>query len=203
MMLADTSAAWNLPPVPAIVESVGRSGSATAGLTDSPAEERRLVRDAFLRRWIRGDIPAERGTIATPIEESLVDQDQRQRQAWERLFELEASHAVATRLAVLRGDAAADAEPYSETSERDLLAFLGAESRIRQPNIYLLDNGNLRAVWKNDAGDHVGLQFLGGDEVQFVIFKHRMGQQPARVAGRTGLDVAADEIAVMGVSALP
>ena len=48
-----------------------------------------------------------------------------------------------------------------------------------------MDNGNLRAVWKDGHESHLGLQFLGESMVQYVIFKRREPDQPiSRVAGR-------------------
>ena len=48
-----------------------------------------------------------------------------------------------------------------------------------------MDNGNLRAVWKDNKGNRLGLQFLGGGMVQHVIFKQRNAARPiSRVAGR-------------------
>ena len=48
-----------------------------------------------------------------------------------------------------------------------------------------MDNGNLRAVWKDDHENQMGLQFLGESMVQYVIFKRREPDQPiSRVAGR-------------------
>ena len=47
-----------------------------------------------------------------------------------------------------------------------------------------MDNGNLRTVWKDENGAHLGLQFLGGGWVQYVIFKRRnKAELVSRVAG--------------------
>jgi len=52
-----------------------------------------------------------------------------------------------------------------------------------------MDNGNLRAVWKDEQGAHLGLQFLGGGMVQYVIFKRRRQEQPvSRVSGCDSLE---------------
>ena len=53
----------------------------------------------------------------------------------------------------------------------------------------LIDNGNLRAVWKGENGTHIGLQFLGSHAVQYVIFKWRAAAETiSRVAGRDSFD---------------
>jgi hypothetical protein len=51
-----------------------------------------------------------------------------------------------------------------------------------------MDNGNLRATWKDEHGTRLGLQFLGGGMVQFVISRRRKQGQPiSRVSGRDSL----------------
>lgn len=74
---------------------------------------------------------------------------------------------------------------YNPNSEQDLWRFLKRLSFIRSPKLFLLDNGNLRAVWKGDGGKHIGLQFLGGEQIQFVIFSRRgEHNNMARIRGR-------------------
>ena len=74
---------------------------------------------------------------------------------------------------------------YNANSEQDLWRFLKRLSFIRSPKLFLLDNGNLRAVWKGDGGKHIGLQFLGGEQIQFVIFSRRgEHNNMARIRGR-------------------
>ena len=53
----------------------------------------------------------------------------------------------------------------------------------------LMDNGNLRAIWRDGQGTHLGLQFLGGGMVQYVIFKKRAKEQSlSRATGRDSLE---------------
>ena len=74
---------------------------------------------------------------------------------------------------------------YNANSEQDLWRFLKRLSFIKSPTLFLLDNGNLRAVWKGDGGKHIGLQFLGGEQIQFVIFSGRgEHNNMARIRGR-------------------
>ncbi len=52
-----------------------------------------------------------------------------------------------------------------------------------------MDNGNLRAIWRDEREAHLGLQFLGGGMVQYVIFKRRENEQSiSRVTGRDSLE---------------
>ena len=99
-----------------------------------------------------------------------------------------AVHAAMARIQELKTDARAEDHRVSDDSEKDLLAFLGDYVFTRRPFITLLDNGNLRALWKNDAGEQIGIQFRGEKQVQYVFFAHREGQDfMARVSGRDSL----------------
>ncbi len=70
-------------------------------------------------------------------------------------------------------------------SERGFWNFFGGGPRLRRCELVLIDNGNLRAVWQDEQETHVGLQFLGDDIVQFVIFKRRCPSRPiSRIVGR-------------------
>ena len=56
------------------------------------------------------------------------------------------------------------------------------------PNVFALDNGNFRAVWKNSEGERVALEFQGSQTVGFVIFEydHSLAKM-MRMAGIQGL----------------
>jgi hypothetical protein len=97
--------------------------------------------------------------------------------------------AYEVRIEALRTDAGQDGFNLNAASERDFWRFIRAEPFIRKGNLVLMDNGNLRAVWKSEGGTHVGLQFLGGGTVQYVIFKRRAGAASiSRVAGRDSFE---------------
>lgn len=101
---------------------------------------------------------------------------------------LKAARAAKARIQELKTDARAEGHPVSTASEEDLLAFLDGYVFTRRPFITLLDNCNLRALWKNDAGEQIGIQFRGGKQVQYVFFARREGQDfMARVSGRDSL----------------
>lgn len=96
--------------------------------------------------------------------------------------------AYSVRISELRHISENDGYSLSLTSEADFWLFVGLENRLRKGNLVLMDNGNLRAVWKDDQGSRVGLQFLGEEMVQYVIFKRREFTKPiSRVAGRDTL----------------
>ena len=99
------------------------------------------------------------------------------------------SQAYRTRILVLRDAGNQDGYCLNSASEYYFWRFINSNPRLRKCNLVLLDNGNLRAVWKDGKVTHLGLQFLSDGMIQFVIFKQRaVGQQPSRVAGRDTLD---------------
>ena len=92
------------------------------------------------------------------------------------------------RLKYLRDEAVHDGCVLNSASEIDFRDFVRSAPDIRKGNLVLMDNGNLRAIWKDENGTRLGLQFLGGRMVQFVIFKRRKQGQPiSRVSGRDSL----------------
>ncbi|MCA3172752.1 MAG: hypothetical protein ING25_06795 [Burkholderiales bacterium] len=91
---------------------------------------------------------------------------------------------LSKRIQSLKVEAELDGVTFSVASYADFVSFL-VETRPRsRPSLFLHDNGNLRALWRNNAREQVGLQFLGGGNIQFVIFKRRSGAEAmTRVAG--------------------
>ena len=91
---------------------------------------------------------------------------------------------IEDRLRELRIDAQVDGEAFSENSVNDLRQFIQSIGITKRPGMFLLDNGNIRALWRGADGQQVGLQFLGGGRVQFVIFSLRDNpKMMMRVAG--------------------
>ena len=84
-----------------------------------------------------------------------------------------APDTLSTRLAELASAAEDEGIAPSEPSQRDLRRFFAENESRRSPSLFLLPNGNFRAVWWNDRKEQLGLQFLGDGEVQYVIFKER------------------------------
>ncbi len=93
--------------------------------------------------------------------------------------------AYSARIDSLRDYAMQDGFNLNPESEADFWRFIQTVPDFRKGNLVLIDNGNLRAVWKNKSGDHMGLQFLGGGMLQYVIFKQRSANiRISRVSGR-------------------
>lgn len=72
----------------------------------------------------------------------------------------------------------------SNASKEDFWWFVESMPWDSKAELTLMENGNLRAVWKGEDKTHIGLQFLGSRRGEYVIFKRRPGAtQVSRVAG--------------------
>jgi hypothetical protein len=95
---------------------------------------------------------------------------------------------LVSRLAELQDEAKEENLSISEKSKGDLIKFTQNNTNIKQPHIFLVETGNFRAVWKNDTDEQGGIQFLGDDVGQFVIFVARNDANfVARSCGRDSL----------------
>lgn len=88
-----------------------------------------------------------------------------------------------------------DEMEMSPSSFSDLWSFISARPLGSIPNVFGLDNGNFRAVWKNSRGERVALEFRGGQTVEFVIFEYddEMAKM-MRMAGIQGMSRIQDQI---------
>ena len=94
------------------------------------------------------------------------------------------SQTYSQRIAELREYGVEDGILLNAASETDFRAFVEHSGFTRRAGLALMDNGNLRAVWKGTDSGHLALHFLGGQQVRFVISKRRPGSRHASyVAG--------------------
>ena len=94
------------------------------------------------------------------------------------------THAYHLRIETLRSDAEIEEFAVNDASEENFWSFIGSIPSARKAELVLMDNGNFRAVWKDKNGDHLGVQFLGEQMAEYVIFKYRTGARGvSRVAG--------------------
>lgn len=98
-------------------------------------------------------------------------------------------NAVFRRISELMELALEDEIEMSPSSFWDLWLFISARAVVSVPNVFALDNGNFRAVWKNSQGERVALEFQGSQTVEFVIFEydHLLGKM-MRMTGIQGLN---------------
>ncbi|MYC13202.1 MAG: hypothetical protein F4Y39_05700 [Gemmatimonadetes bacterium] len=107
------------------------------------------------------------------------------------------------RIEVLRSDAQRDGFAMNEVSEADFWSFIESISFAQKAGVVFLDNGNLRAVWKDENGSHLGLQFLGNRLVEYVIFKRRQATKDIlRVAGQDTIEGIKKKIRAFDLTAL-
>lgn len=101
------------------------------------------------------------------------------------------------RIEVLKKQAELEGNWLSHASQMAFSEFLRANPFLRYGRLVLMENGNLRAVWKGEGGTHIGLQFLGDGSIQYVIFKRRKPSQPvSRAFGRDTIDGIRGQIEV-------
>jgi hypothetical protein len=105
------------------------------------------------------------------------------------------------RIQALRIEAEIERVPFSNASHADFRDFIGrVPSRV--PAIFLRDNGNLRALWKNGDQEQIGLQFLGGGDVQYVILKRRPNRKLTTHSGVASSGELIALIRAVGATAL-
>ena len=73
------------------------------------------------------------------------------------------------RIAELREYARQDGEKCNESSIADLLAFPSSIAGMDGPYIFMEENGNVRALWRN-AKRRFGIDFYGQGEARLIVF---------------------------------
>ncbi len=97
--------------------------------------------------------------------------------------------AYSERIRVLRQEARLEGYAINTASETAFWKFFFGVPNIRRGRLVLLENGNLRVVWKGENQAHIGLQFLDEQLVQYVLFARRAAGFPvSRVAGCDTID---------------
>jgi hypothetical protein len=166
--------------MPRLVKVVPHHALATSGafVTDTGEEE--------LPPWLEAAL--------SPVDEALAHET-RQKAARSEL-----TARLHTRIGDLKRSGAEEGLPWSPASEDDFWAFVSLWPTLREPGLILMDNGNLRAVWRNAAGEQVALEFRGYRQVYFVFFARRPEGPPmARSVGedsvaRIGEKIAGDNL---------
>lgn len=89
------------------------------------------------------------------------------------------------RISVLEEQACDEGYFLNSGSRETFQVFFRNNPLIRLGRLVLLENGNLRAVWKGGINSHIGLQFLDDGFIQYVLFKQRRADLPvSRAYGR-------------------
>jgi hypothetical protein len=67
-------------------------------------------------------------------------------------------------------------------------------------SLHRLNVGNLRAIWEDGAERHVGLQFKGPDDLQYVFLVRRPGASfVSQVTGRDATAPIIDQLKALGL----
>ena len=119
----------------------------------------------------------------------------------------ERRRAYRNRIDELAGYGLEEGISVSVLSEEDFWAFMESSGFTNRAGLALMDNGNLRAVWKGaDKGadsDHLGVQFLGKQMAEYVIFKRRPDSaNVSRVAGIDTLSGIREQVKSFGLTSL-
>ena len=108
----------------------------------------------------------------------------------QRLLEVsETRMAYQRRIEELSRYGVEEAITLRKASERDFWAFVDSTGFSRPAGVVLMDNGDLRAIWKGDGQSHLALHFLGDQSVRYVIFRRRpASRHVSRVTGTDTFD---------------
>ena len=93
------------------------------------------------------------------------------------------------RIQFLKTQAEYDGYSLNGDSQDAFWVFFKQNPFLKRGCLVLMENGNLRVVWKGENGSHIGLQFLNSNLIQFVIFARRDPLAPiSRVVGRDTME---------------
>lgn len=79
--------------------------------------------------------------------------------------------AIAARIDKLRQLSLASGDLFDETSAQIAYEACGQLATEVKPALFLLPNGNLRAFWRNEQRESLGIQFLPNGDLQYVILR--------------------------------
>jgi hypothetical protein len=155
------------------------------------------------RRWIPGTAQAQQLSIST----TTAVRDSVSSWAGDRAGQTERPSSpnardVHLRVQALRVEAEIDQVPFSNASHADFRDFIRQVGARARASIFLRDNGNLRVLWKNGDQEQIGLQFLGGGDVQYVIFKRRPNRKLTTHSGVASSGELLALIRAVGATAL-
>lgn len=104
-------------------------------------------------------------------------------------------HVYRRRIDDLREMAEDEGFTVAEASIKDFWIFFSTLSPYQKAELAVNPNENLRAIWDDNHGNHVGIQFRGAGVLQYVIFKGPV-DSPERIydAGRGDIEVVRQRV---------
>lgn len=107
--------------------------------------------------------------------------------------------AAFARIAELEIDANDDDLHVNQGSRYQIRSFFQTFDLACRPGIFLLDSGNFRCSWQGAPDRHVGIEFLGGNEVRYVIFAPDENDHVSREAGVASLGWVVKRLQLVGL----
>jgi hypothetical protein len=154
-------------------------------------------------RWVQGTVQAQQlSTATTTAVEDRLPPPVRDHVGRAERPSLPNSLDMDLRVQALRIEARIDQVPFSNASHAEFRDFMRQISARVRPAIFLRDSGNLRALWKNDDQEQIGLQFLGGGYIQYVIFKRQPDRKLTSHSGVASRDKLLAFIRAAGATVL-
>ena len=99
------------------------------------------------------------------------------------------------RIETLKKFAREDGYDLHESSYANFNKFLKEYPGLVRADLVLLENGNLRAIWKGKNRAQIGLQFLKDSRVQYVLFNESGPSSAAlKPYGRGGFEETMNQI---------
>ncbi len=108
-------------------------------------------------------------------------------QAEKQASSLENKFQMKLRILFLKAETIIVGDSFNAASENDFWHFVASQPFMKKPKIFLTETGNLRALWQGERDEQIGLQFLGGRNIQFVFFFKR-GSEMKRSYGQDTID---------------
>lgn len=105
------------------------------------------------------------------------------------------------RIAQLRSYGIEDGVSVNDASERHFYRFVDGGPQLRRGSVVLLDNGNLRAVWRV-GNQEVGVQFFGDGSVHYMIAQEGYGGKITRTADTTDVEGLLEAVETAGLGHL-
>ena len=169
---------------PAIMKNVGRIGSMFSAGRCFRQERHETFRFATVGRTEHsGEESSKSIRLFEPVEVHDVETP------WKITQISETFSSYDHRLQVLEEQGKLEGYSLNEASRKAFSDFCWRYPWMRRARLVLMENGNLRATWKDEYGAHVGLQFQDSQSIQFVIFGRRKPDGPVqRVSGRVTMD---------------
>ena len=90
------------------------------------------------------------------------------------------------RIQFLKEDAAYEGIAVNPLSERDFWSFIHSAPLSERASLFLMGNGNFRAIWRGEEFDQVGVEFRGRQSAEYVIISRRGSTED--ISSTAGID---------------